>query len=485
MDAEKDEGTPGARAFRPWTSWSLRLRLTLVAAGLCGAALTLGAILLSSVVSSSRVAALDDVLDDSAVTVAKLAYSDQLPGVLPVTEPGEVAQLLTDDGQVLTTSASGSRTLSVVPEDVFGQLTDDLDGGEALADVAFATTDRSVYAGGLVRVAMIKTSLHGERSWAVTALPLREVEGVVSALRLSLGIVIPGLTLVLGVFMWIVLGRALRPVEALRRGAEQVTKTGGPGTLPVPAAHDELGALARTLNTMLDRLELSAARQRAFVADAAHELRSPVAALRVSIDIARAHPEVYTTRELAGDLESEVLRLQGLVEDLLVLAKVGAAPVARWDVDLRELAEEAVASSAARSAIGADGTLDADGGPRVEIRGAGHATVNRLGVGRVVRNLVDNAVRHATSSVRVTVSDEKIVVEDDGPGLDPADRERVFDRFTRLEEGRQRDSGGTGLGLSIAREVAREHGGDILLSTASLGGLRASVQLRGAEGQDH
>lgn len=462
----------GRTGVRPWSSWSLRLRLTIVAAGLFAVALALGATILSMVVSSSRVAALDEVLRSSVTTVGRLATSDQLPGVLPATEPGEVTQLLDADGLVLATSASGSRTLAVVPSSVL----DEIDRPQQPdSDPVLATTDRSAYAGGLVRTAVLPVEWQGEAAWAVSVLPLREVEGVVSALRVSLGAVVPVLTVALGGLVWALLGRALRPVEELRRGAELVTARGGPGSLPVPGAGgDELGSLARTLNAMLDRLESSAARQRAFVADAAHELRSPVAALRVSVEIAQEHPEAYTSAELADDLASEVQRLDRLVDDLLVLARLGATATRREAVDLRELVDGVVAGStvAARASRPAGAPV-----PRLETTGAGTAVTDPTASGRVVRNLVDNALRHAATRVLVHVRDGRVVVDDDGPGIAAADRERVFERFTRLEDGRQRDAGGSGLGLSIAREVARELGGDVVLDESPVGGVRATVTL--------
>ena len=465
----------GRTGIRPWSSWSLRLRLTIVAAGLFAVALALGATILSMVVSDSRVAALDELVRASVTTVGQLATSDQLPAVLPATEPGEVTQLLDDDGLVVATSASGSRTLAVVPVSVLDAVDRPAPDGSGPAEPVFVTTDRSAYAGGLVRTALLPVEWRGEPAWAVSALPLREVEGVVSALRVSLGAVVPVLTVALGGLVWALLGRALRPVEELRRGAELVTARGGPGSLPVPGAGgDELGALARTLNDMLDRLESSAARQRAFVADAAHELRSPVAALRASVEIAQEHPEAYTAAELADDLASEVQRLDRLVDDLLVLARLGATTARRETVDLRELVDGVVPGSVLAAGVSRPAGAPV---PRVETIGAGTAATDPSAAGRAVRNLVDNALRHASSRVLLQVSDGQVVVVDDGPGIAAVDRERVFERFTRLEDGRQRDAGGSGLGLSIAREVVRELGGDVSLDEAPGGGVRATVSL--------
>ncbi|MET0788556.1 MAG: ATP-binding protein [Cellulomonas sp.] len=428
---------------------SLRLRLTLLASGALCVALVVGAIALTVVLRSTRVDALSDVVHDRAVTVAALASDDRLPETLPVAEPGEIVQLIDTDGAVIATSPNASRTLPVVPADVLAGLS------------GVSTTDRSAY-DDLARVAVQRTTYQGEPATVVASVPLTEVQGVLDALRLALAVVVPLLTLALGLGVWLILGRALRPVEELRRGAARVASSGGPGSLPVPARDDELGALARTLNSMLDRLEAGAARQRAFVADAAHELRSPLAALRTSIEVARAHPASYGTDELASDLEGEVLRMQVLVDDLLLLARVGSTPLAHEELDLGVVARDVVRPG---------------GAVAVTVTGEGRARGDAAAVGRVLRNLVDNAARHAVDRVDVVVADGTVRVDDDGAGLAPEDRERVFERFVRLDEARERDAGGSGLGLAIAREIAREQGGDVVLGDSGLGGLRAELRL--------
>ncbi len=429
---------------------SLRLRLTLLASGAVCVALVVGAIALTTVLRSTRVDALDQVVRDRAATVAALAADDRLPETLPVEEPGEIVQLIDADGAVLATSPNASRTLPVLTPDV-------------LAGLGATSTQQTAY-DDAARVAVRATTYGEEPVTVVATVPLTEVQGVLDALRLALVVVVPLLTVALGVGVWLILGRALRPVEELRRGAALVASSGGPGSLPLPARDDELGALARTLNSMLDRLEAGAARQRAFVADAAHELRSPLASLRTTIEVARAHPGSYGTDELARDLEVEVLRMQALVDDLLLLARVGSSPLVHDELDLGAVARDVVRP----------------GGPvAVTVTGSGQARGDAAAVGRVLRNLVDNAVRHAVDRVEVVVADGSVRVDDDGAGVAQADRERVFERFVRLDEARERDAGGSGLGLAIAREIAREQGGDVVLGDADLGGLRAELRLPG------
>ncbi|WP_159620956.1 sensor histidine kinase [Ruania rhizosphaerae] len=440
---------------RRWSGRPLRLRLTLLTAGLLCVTLALGALALTTVLSRGRVATLDEITTARADTIAALARDDRIAATLPVAQPGEIAQLLDADGRVLASSPNASRTLPVVPVGELDRLL--VSAGEA------ATTTTATAYDAEVRLAAMETQYRGEPATVVVTMPLAEVRDLLRALAISLVAIVPVLTLLLAWTIWLVLGRALRPVEELRRGAERVARTGGPGTLPVPRAGDELGALARTLNEMLDALDVAAARQRTFVADAAHELHSPLASLRTSLDVAAAHPDSYSQEELVSDLGHEVGRMQALVEDLLLLSRLGSAPPRQDELDLRELVSGAV--------------RDARPGAQIAVEGAGCGQGDALALTRVLRNLLDNAVRHADSAVRVRVSDGEVSVDDDGRGIPEADRERVFERFVRLDEAREREAGGAGLGLAIAREVARAQGGDVAITGSELGGARVVLTI--------
>jgi signal transduction histidine kinase len=442
--------------------WTLRVRLTLLTAGMLAVALTVGALALTGLFSHGRTGSLDEAVRLRAVTVADLATSRRLPEPLPVVQPGEIVQVLDAEGRVVASSTTASRTLPVLPADQVGVLAERARGADD--GLALASTDRSTYDHD-ARVAVVPLD---DGRVVVATVPLGEVQGVVRALRLALLGLVPVLTVLLGLVTWLTIGRALRPVEALRVAAAQVARTGGPGSLPVPWADDEIGALARTLNEMLDRLERAAARQRGFVADAAHELRSPIAALTAALDVARAHPDAYPTEELVADLAVEVRRTAALVDDLLLLARVGSRPLDSGTVDLAAVAQEAV-----DLALAAAERTDV----QVRVTGAGEGRGDAGALVRVVRNLVDNAVRHASGSVDVLVAPGEVVVADDGPGVPEADRERVFERFVRLDDARARGDGGSGLGLAIAREIAREHGGEVLLGVAPGGGARALLRL--------
>lgn len=455
-------GRPG----RPWHGLSLRARLTLVATLAVAVVLVAGALALSAALGTARTAALDEVVRERSATVAALVADDRVPDALPVSQPGEVAQLLDADGAVLATSTTASRTLPVVDAATLAGWRE-----RAGREVLVVGTDASAY-DEVARAAVRAVTWRGAPVTLVTTVPATDVASVLAALRVALLFVVPVLAAGFAVVLWTVLGRALAPVEHLRAAADRVALAGGPGSLPVPAADDELGALARTLNAMLDRLEVAAARQRAFVADAAHELRSPVAAARAAVEVAAAHPAAYPVADLVADLAPQVARMQALVDDLLVLARVGASGGAPGPVDLAAVVADVVASVSA----------DADArAVRVVVAGAGTATGTPEAVGRVVRNLVANAVRHARTVVEVGVHTGAgrvhVVVDDDGHGIAPEDRERVFARFVRLDEARERDSGGAGLGLAIAREVARELRGDVRVEDAPSGGARAVLDL--------
>lgn len=446
----------GGRLWRV-TAQPLRLRLTLLTAGLLCLTLILGAVALTMVLSWGRVATLDEIVAERAATIADLAATDRVAAALPVGEPGEIAQLLDDEGMVLATSTNASATLPMVSAEAITDLLSDADHAEiAVASMTTAYDEE-------VRLAALATEYAGQPATVLVSVPLAQVRGLTRALSISLVGVVPVLTVLLAGTVWTVLGRALRPVEALRRGAERITRTGGPGTLPEPAGDDELVALGRTLNEMLDALERAAARQRTFVADAAHELRSPLASLRTTVDVAAAHPESYDAAEFVAATGREVARMQDLVEDLLLLSRLGSAPGRQDELDL--------------TAVVANAVLDARAQPRPQVDGAGRGRGDREALVRVVRNLLDNAARHAASQIRVSIADGQVMVEDDGEGVSPEDRERVFERFVRLDAARERQTGGAGLGLAIAQEVARAQGGDVTLHDSPLGGVRAVLVL--------
>jgi signal transduction histidine kinase len=291
----------------------------------------------------------------------------------------------------------------------------------------------------------------------VVAQSLRPVIESAEAMTGTLAWGMPALVLIVGLATFFFVGRSLRPVEAIRRRVATITAQELHARVPVPAARDEVAALAATMNAMLDRLEASADAQRRFVADASHELRSPLATIQVGLDVLAGAATTTTGATRLLRLQTEAERLGRLVADLLLLARVDEHGLAlrHDDVDLDDLAY------AERDRLRAQHP-----GLRVvsriePVRISGDA--DRLE--RAVRNLADNAARHAAGEVTLAVwadpDGAHLAVADDGPGIDPADRNRVFERFVRLDDSRARGDGGSGLGLAISREIVAGHGGDI------------------------
>ncbi len=258
---------------------------------------------------------------------------------------------------------------------------------------------------------------------------------------------------VLAAVCWLTAGQALRPVERMRAQAAAIAASGQLSARLADLGTDELARLGGTLNQMLASLERSVDRQRRFVADAAHELRTPLAGITTALEVAQAHPEA--SPDLATDLLATHRRLGRLVNDLLILAAVdGRAPQRSELVDLA-----CVVTDCSRRPVPDE----------IDIRLGQCDGVCMLGdetqLSRIVSNLVDNAVRYASTTIEVSVRrdgrDAVIAVCDDGPGIPLADRERIWERFTRLDDGRSRASGGSGLGLAMVRELTAAHRGTV------------------------
>ncbi|WP_217131054.1 cell wall metabolism sensor histidine kinase WalK [Streptomyces sp. AC558_RSS880] len=397
-------------------------------------------------------------------------------------------QIVDEDGKLVAGSEdleriSGTATTEVKPrpsapgddDDDDSEDSDDSDGGgdsdESLApgEIGHETTfsngsatidgDTEDYRFAAVEV---ESPDHGRLTVHAGAPLAAEHSAVRTALTVML-IGFPLLLVVVAAVTWLVTGRALRPVEGIRSEMAAITASEDLARrVPEPATHDEIARLARTTNETLAALEASVERQRRFVADASHELRSPIASLRTQLEVAAAHPELL---DLDGAVEDTV-RLQHLAADLLLLARLDAGErPADARVDLSALARE---EAAGRTGV----TVDAE---PVEVTGS------RGQLGRVLANLLDNGRRHARERVTVTVRREGdravLAVADDGEGVAEADRERIFERFVRLDAARSRDDGGAGLGLAIARDVAVRHGGTLTAGAAPAGGALFELRL--------
>jgi signal transduction histidine kinase len=285
----------------------------------------------------------------------------------------------------------------------------------------------------------------------------------VRTLGQNLRLGIPLVVALVAVVAWYLTGRALRPVETIRSQVESISATTLDRRVPVPSSHDEVARLASTMNAMLDRLHHARDRERQFIADASHELRSPLASLRAQLETDPEHEPTDGTR---ADLD----RLQHVIDDLVDLARAADAPLADDEVDL-----DAVVLGEVAAVRDDDVTVDVSAVHPVKVTGSAPA------LGRLTRNLLDNAVRHADGRVAVALSNGgatvRLTVDDDGDGVAVADRQRVFDRFARLDDGRARSDGGVGLGLAVVKATAERHGGTVTCEQSPLGGARFEVTL--------
>jgi len=435
---------------------SLRARLILLGTAGLAIGLTFGGFVLVTVLESTLERTVDSAAMQTARDVAALIDADRLPDPIPAGGT-TVVQVVDADGLVRAASAGGDRLVSVLDAEELAAARDQLG---YLPGFRFGVA-------GVVRVVAVEAGPADDRQSVVVAAPAGDIAESVQVVRTGLLVGFGLLLLVLAGLAWRIVGATLRPVEALRLGAEEITGTGAAGTLPVPDSQDEIAALASTLNRMLARLARASSRQRSFVADAAHELRSPLASLRTQLEVAQSTGVADT-----GDLLPEVERMSRLVDDLLLLARLDeAAPQRGEPTDIAELTRDVTARYA---------------GARVPVDfvASGCVTVNAdpRAFSRVLANLLDNAVRYAATRVVLGVAADGadrvlLSVTDDGPGIPVADRDRVFDRFTRLADARDRDSGGSGLGLAIVRELVTQQGGIVSLADAAPTGLCVQVSL--------
>ena len=437
--------------------WILSLRVRLMIIGLAGVstALIMGGLAFFGALTYSVDRTLDSETLASAEEVAQMVNENRLPSPIPVSG-AQVVQVVDAQQRVIGGSLTADRLTPLLrPNEL----------ATALAGKAVVLDGARLGISGPLRVRAIQAGPAAAPVSITVGLPFGDVLATRTALRNALLITFPLLLAALALIAWRVIGWTLQPVEQLRAGAEKISRTrrisrpAGSERLPVPPAADEIRALAITLNEMLDRLAEAQERQRSFVADAAHELRSPLASIQAQLEVAQRLGEGGT---LPADLMMDVKRLSGLVEDLLLLARADAdtrPPARLFPVDAGELVSEVVLTySDARVPV------------TVAVAEQLAAMVDAEELRRAVGNLIDNAVRHARTRVAVAAfldHDQTVIsVSDDGPGIASEDRERVFERFTRLDDARGRNSGGAGLGLAIVRELITRAGGSVVLTDA-------------------
>ncbi|RQN09611.1 HAMP domain-containing protein [Aeromicrobium camelliae] len=423
---------------------SLRARITIGATLIVAVVLALGALLFTWSLERSLIASTADAAERSASAMARDLDDDD--GLLVGVDDEDLAQLLASDGTVLASNA----------------------GATGLGPITSPDRDQRVIGVEDERYVVVTTST--ENGVLALGVPLDEVDESVATTRRLLWMAVPVLLVLVAGVTWLTVSRALRPVDRMRAEVEQIDAADLSRRVPVPPGRDELGRLARTMNAMLDRLEASSEQQRRFISDASHELRSPIAAMHQHAEVAQRYPD--RDLDLPTTVIAETERLQGLVSAMLVLARSDEHGLAlrREPIDLDDLAIAEAGRLRSSTALTIDGSAIAPARVQGDLRL----------LGQVFRNLADNAARHARSTVAFSVREEPggvlVIVEDDGDGIDVRDRERVFERFVRLDEGRARDAGGSGLGLAIVAEVVRAHGGDVSVDDSALGGARFSLR---------
>jgi signal transduction histidine kinase len=440
---------------------SVRARMTVLATLVAVIAVGISAVALLVVLRHSLERAGDDAAKTRAEDLAALATTGTLPRLLTVPNDEDLAQVVDASGAVLagSTGHTGRAIATFAPEGrapVVRMVRDVPDDNELIDFRVWAQRARTP--DGPVTV-YVGTSLES-------------VNETIATVRRVLLLILPPLLALLAVASWVLVGRALRPVEAIRAEVADISGRALDRRVPVPPRRDEIGRLASTMNEMLDRLQAASERQRKFVGDASHELQSPIAALRTQLEVAIAQPATTDWAATSSDLLAESRHMERLVRDLLFLARSdGEEGVRRIEpVDLDDI----VLEEATRLRSTAQVRVDASGVSAAPLSG------NRDELTRLVRNLLENAEHHAESRVRIRLSAEGreiiLMVEDDGPGVPPAERERIFQRFTRLDEARSRNNGGTGLGLAIVKEITERHGGTVCVENAAPG-ARFAVRL--------
>ncbi|NRQ31462.1 HAMP domain-containing histidine kinase [Nonomuraea sp. NN258] len=428
---------------------SIRARLTTIATLIAAAVFTTTSTITLATVPSNLHGTVETRVELAVRRVASEARMGRLPSTLETPQHVQLLMVVSPDGRMLAASPGLRGDPGVT--DLKAPRVETVHTGER---VLFGLRDEPE-AQYLVMAIRVRTP-----SGPVVVYGAASLSDVHRALKLLYVLVFIGTPLVLLMvagLAWLTVGFALRPVERIRSELAEITGQDLSRRVSVPDHGDEITDLAATTNHTLDRLERSAETQRRFVADASHELRSPISALRTQLEVANEYPEETDWPATGARALAAAERLTGIIDELLMLARIDAGAVAnRRVVDICRLAEDQVSLRQ---------------GGRVPITPHLCASAPVYGspmqLDRLLTNLLDNATRHAATRIdlRVTVEDDHVLVSvtDDGHGIPERDRERVFERFTRLRESREKDKGGSGLGLPLSREIATAHGGTLVI----------------------
>ncbi|MGI9022059.1 MAG: peptidoglycan-binding protein [Acidimicrobiales bacterium] len=436
----------------------MRIRITALATLAVVAVLIVASV--GVVISQRRLltANLDESLATRADEIQTLVADGRVPPTLTGLGEDDTAAQVLVAGSVVVSSTNVAGAGPIAPPPSGGQTVRTVTGLPH-DDASFRLVSRQVEEGGrpvVIHVAGNVDDIHDNTTVLVT----------------SLSVAVPAVALLLALLIWWLVGRTLRPVEAIRAEVAAIGGSDLQRRVPVPTGDDEIARLARTMNTMLERVDAAAQAQARFVADASHELRSPLTRMRSELEVDLAHADGADLTATHRSILEETVGMQHLVEDLLLLARSGGGPApAPLPVDLDDI----VVGLARR--LRADGRVTVDMADVAAVQVPGHAAQ----LARAVSNLADNAARHAAGTVTFLLVEQdglaELAVIDDGPGIPPEDRERVFERFTRLDEARGASTGGAGLGLAIARDIVERHGGTVSVDPDHRPGARLVVTL--------
>lgn len=435
----------------------VRVRTTVLATLVVALSLAVGGLLLVVLVHRSLVGSVDAAGSARARDVAALAATGRLQATVASTgEESSVVQVLNAAGTVVAASPNITGEPALLPSAPITRR------HQVSTRTGLPIADH----GQSFRVTAEPVQLPSGPGWVYVATSLGQVDLTTARLAVLLVLGLPVLLMVVAAAIWRAVGRALRPVEKMRASAAAIHGTQLDARVPAPDSGDEIARLAQTMNAMLARIQDATLRQREFVGDASHELRSPLAALQTELDVALAYPNGNDPGTVLGRMSVQTERMSSLLDGLLYLARAdeGAPQADHGPVDLDELL---LAEAGRLRTEGA--TVTVVGPDAIRIQGS------RSDLTRLLRNLGDNAVAHARSTVTLglSIQDQQAVlsVADDGPGVPAADRERIFERFARLDTARARTAtgGGAGLGLAICRQIVRRHHGQITVAATSLG----------------
>lgn len=474
---------------------SVRARTTFAASIVVGSALLVGSIALVLILRGQLRQNVVTTARNEAANIASLVKSGEIPNPLPTPRGDLAAQVVDSSNKVVgfTANLAGKKPLYPIKE-IRGQVIKiggvggvrglsgqglDPDQSELLLaqlvkfgqpgkpqlDSTFSSMVSADQSGGLSQVIQLGGSSvssgaakGGSGEYFVFVLAsLASVDQSVATLTLILLLGSPLLLAIVALSTWILTKRAFNPVDQIQSDVSEISESNMHLRVFEPEGADEISRLAATMNMMLERLERSSEDRKRFIADASHELKSPLSAIHTTLEIALLRPELVDWAETATNALSESQRMQRIIDDLLILAKGDSGRLITnfRSVDLDELVLDEVRRLRLLSPVSIElGELS-----------AGRVLGDHEQLRSVVRNLLENAVRHASTTVTVVLHQIKdaIIFEvlDDGKGISSEELENIFDRFTRLDEARSRDMGGSGLGLAIVKSMVGAHGGKV------------------------